>query len=413
MINFIRKSFIGKHWRGEYSLPVSYWLISLLTNITIGVMVAFIVSHLETQKEFNPYILAFGNLLILLILLLVTLWHFIGTWRSASFYSLNPKNEKSYWGGIAKLIIIFGVINSISNFIPFSNTVVALMEIAFSNDASLPDYKLTITEQGTELKIEGGLKYGIVKQVENILIAAPSIKNVNLESLGGRIGIGEDLFELISRYNLNTVTNDLCASACTIAFAGGKERWLGFGAKLGFHAGKFETLTEDEMRDQKLDINNKISKKNGTSKSFLIKGDMVPNNDMWYPTIEELLNEKYLTSITSQAASSLRIIEENLSKTAKELKKDLPNKLNDEVTLTDIQISGYKFIYIYDISSELQKRVLDPIYRENLTNEIKLNVCKNESLINSIKSGVVFGYDYYNRYSKIQTHYFEINNCDL
>ena len=127
MIKFFQNSFIGKHWRGDYSLPFSYWLISFCTNITIIFTSAIIVGYLEAQPYFNPYILAFSNLLLLTSLVFINVWHFFGTWRSATFYSLKAENIKSYWGGIAKAMLIFGAIKSVGWIIPYCNSVVVFL----------------------------------------------------------------------------------------------------------------------------------------------------------------------------------------------------------------------------------------------------------------------------------------------
>jgi hypothetical protein len=408
-----KNNFIAKHWRGDYSLPFSYWVISFCTNITTSAVSALVVSYLQAQQSFNPFVLAFGNLLLLLILMGITIWHFFGTWRSATFYSLKPENQKRYWGGIAKAILILGAIKSAGFIIPYCNSVIVLMEIAFGNDPNIPDYKITITESGTELKIEGGIKYGLIRDVETLLKSTPDVRTVNLESVGGRIGVGDDLYELIVRYKLNTVTNDLCVSACAIAFAGGRERWLGIGARIGFHAGKFETMSESETREQKLPINNKISFKNGTSKAFLNKGDTTPNKDMRYPTRDELFSEKYITSIAPKAHSSIRLIEKRLDEVALTVKKTIPNKLNDNITLSDVKVDKTKFVYFYDITQNLHEWFK---LSKNQADQIKLvttSVCKSDSMQNDIRLGIIYAYHYRDTKSQAQSFYFEVGHCPV
>lgn len=413
MSDLAGNNFIAKHWRGDYSLPFSYWVISLCTNITTSAVSALVVSYLQAQQSFNPFVLAFGNLLLLFMLLVVMIWHFFGTWRSATFYSLKPEKQKSYWGGIAKVLLVLGAIKSAGFMIPYCNTVIVLMTIAFGNDPSIPDYKITITELGTELKIEGGMKYGLIRDVETLLKSAPDVKTVNLESVGGRIGVGDDLYELIVRYQLNTVTNDLCVSACTIAFAGGKERWMGIGARLGFHASKFETLSESETREQKNPMNNKIALKNGTSKAFLNKGDTTPNKDMWYPTRDELFSEKYITSIAPKAHSSIRLIEKRLNEVALAVKQTIPNQLNDNITLSDVKVQQTKFVYFYDVTQNLHEWFKIP---KNQADQIKLvtaNVCKNDTMKNDIRFGIVYAYFYRDAKSQAQSFYFEVSSCPV
>jgi len=413
MYNFIKYSFIGKHWRGDYSLPFSYWLISLFTNITVIITSVLIVGYIEAQPSFNPYILALCNLLLFSTLLSLTLWHLVGTWRSATFYSLKPENKKSYWGGITKFFLAFSALKSAIVIFTYGSTVIVLMQIAFGNDANIPNYRITITEAGTELKIEGGLKYGIVKDVETLLKSAPDVKTVNLESVGGRIGVAEDLYELLIRNNLNTVTNDFCLSACTIVFAAGNERWLGVGARLGFHAAKFETMNENETRWQKININNKIAAKNGTSKNFLNKGDNTPNKDIWYPTRSELFAEKYLTSFAPKANSSISLIEQNLNQTAQEIKKTTPIKLNDNITLTDVKVYKTKLVYFYDITDKLNEVFKIKSIQSDQIKEVTSSVCNIDSMKNDMMLGITYGYYYKESTSQMKSLYFEVKNCNL
>ena len=84
-----------------------------------------------------------------------------------------------------------------------------------------------IVQSGKELKISGGIKYGLTAEASKLLSSAPEIKIIDFESSGGRISEATKLYELIVSHNLNTVANAVCLSACTIAFAGGTERWVG------------------------------------------------------------------------------------------------------------------------------------------------------------------------------------------
>ncbi|WP_206151872.1 hypothetical protein, partial [Staphylococcus aureus] len=67
-----------------------------------------------------------------------------------------------------------------------------------------------------------------------VLRASRQIRVVHLTSVGGRIGEGEKLYQLIKDNGLIAYVSGRCMSACTVAFAGGRERVLLKGATLGF-----------------------------------------------------------------------------------------------------------------------------------------------------------------------------------
>lgn len=86
-----------------------------------------------------------------------------------------------------------------------------------------------------------------------------------------------------------------CLSACTLAFAGGKQRILKKGAELGFHRGAFGG--EDQVDDHQGGIERRIFLEAGFSRSFIDKALSTPNKEMWTPTASELLTHGVITSV--------------------------------------------------------------------------------------------------------------------
>src|SRR5207237_7021568 len=107
--------------------------------------------------------------------------------------------------------------------------------MAFLGDPSIPSYAIRALNNGTEAEISGGIKYGLARDFEKLLDTYSGIRVVHLDSLGGRIGEGKRLNALIRARNLDTYVETKCMSACTLAFAAGKQRVLRRGAVLGFH----------------------------------------------------------------------------------------------------------------------------------------------------------------------------------
>lgn len=82
----------------------------------------------------------------------------------------------------------------------------------------------------------GEIYYGSVEALRQVLDAYPGIQLIGLNSSGGNINVGRELFFLIRERDLSTFAWQKCASACTLAFMGGQERLLGAGSAIGFHA---------------------------------------------------------------------------------------------------------------------------------------------------------------------------------
>jgi hypothetical protein len=103
MMNFIRK-----HWRGEYSLPRSYWLHGSLLGLLIGMGAAFLAA-MSTDSEGTSYFvpLAVACFVYLNFLLAYGVWSTGGIWRSAT-------RRGGFWGGAAKVMLVIGWLGAIS-----------------------------------------------------------------------------------------------------------------------------------------------------------------------------------------------------------------------------------------------------------------------------------------------------------
>ena len=265
-----KRFFPIRHWRGDLSLPVSFWLIAVLANWLINLVLLASDQYFASMSHFYPFGIWIGFLVLNASIVAITVWTLCGLWRSANNYQKKHNfNRKFLYGSWAKVAVCGGILQ----FLPLiayniGPQFIELTAIAFRNDPRIPQYKLTIEQNGTEIKIKGGLKYGLIKDLNSLLAANQAVKTINLESNGGRAGIADDLFTIIENRRLNTVVNNYCYSACALAFAGGTNRWLGYKARLGFHSGSFPGISQKKMAASLDGLHQRISRKNGTSKIF-------------------------------------------------------------------------------------------------------------------------------------------------
>jgi hypothetical protein len=277
-------NFFLRFWRGEYSLPISYWVVSFLGNVIVITVIGVMAAAFQVA-DFNPYLWA-GY--IVLLWLLVAGWgviHLVGVWRSATRYQQEKRsqNKSPVWGILAQIALIIGAINLVSQVV--KDGVPQLREIggvAFENDPSVPDYAIRVMRNGTELEIAGGFKYGLADDVAKLMRDSPQVKVVHLNSVGGRLGEAKTLARLIRTKGLTTYTSSRCVSACTIAFGAGRERWIKAGGdRLGFHRGSFAGQeVSDAMRMALLE--------EGYERAFVDLAVSYPSDKMWYPSVSEL-----------------------------------------------------------------------------------------------------------------------------
>ena len=294
------QNFFAKNWRGEYPLWVSYWVIGILCNIAAVAVPILIGVLLPKNAGSSPIgILAFYSL-TWLTLVAISIWQLVSIWRSAQvrIVARAALGKRAPWAGLAKIAVVIGFVQLfgliVRTAVPQLSEVTS---IAFMDDPDIPPYAIRVMNGGAEAEITGGIKFGLSNDFEKILNASTEVHVVHLDSIGGRIGEGEKLNALIRNKNLDTYVDDKCLSACTLAFAGGRQRILKRGATLGFHRGAFGG--EDQVDDHTSGIERTIYGNAGFSSAFIDRALATKNREMWKPTEQELLASGVITRVSS------------------------------------------------------------------------------------------------------------------
>src|SRR4051812_16324179 len=110
-------SYFIRHWDGQLSLPISYWLNSVLGSIAIvfvWVMVRVLVQPTEslviwTSLFFSAWIFT----------IIVVVWQLVGVWRSAGNYKIY--GGSGFWAGAARFMVCLGFLNMASTL--FNNAI--------------------------------------------------------------------------------------------------------------------------------------------------------------------------------------------------------------------------------------------------------------------------------------------------
>ncbi|MCP4619020.1 MAG: DUF4339 domain-containing protein [Bradyrhizobium sp.] len=292
-----RQNFIARHWRGEYPLWVSYWVVGLFSNMAALLAIVLLSQFMVTQVAYVPFALWLFFVTIWSGLVELAIWQGVGIWRSASrrHLELRAAGKRAFWPGMAKVAVCLGALQLGGVLVKAAlPQIVEATRMAFLGDPSIPSYTVRAIN-GTEAEIAGGIKYGVTTDLEKLLNAQPGVRVVHLDSVGGRIGEGKKLNALIRERQLDTYVETKCMSACTLVFAGGRERILGKGAALGFHRGAFPGGQSDDVGSS---VERQIYAAAGFSKAFIDRALATPNADMWKPTAAELLSYKVVTRLS-------------------------------------------------------------------------------------------------------------------
>jgi len=159
-----------------------------------------------------------------------------------------------------------------------------------TRDAAPPTkYALSVVDGGALIHLRGELEVGVTRAVAALLDANPQARGIILDSGGGQIYEGRGLARVIRERALATYTLRECASACATAFLAGRQRILGRAAKLGFHQYQSHTVIPAFDIDEEQDKDRKLFEAKGIAAEFLDKIFAARPDEMWWPTVEELI----------------------------------------------------------------------------------------------------------------------------
>ena len=293
-------NFIARNWRGEYSLPVSFWVFGLIGNFVVALILVGVTAVYDAKIGFQPVYVFTLILSIWLLSIGISVWQSVGVWRSARRYveRKSLKLQRAPWAVVAKLTVALAILQLAAAVV--KSAIPQLTEasrMAFLDDPDIPEYFMRVMRNGTEAEISGGIKYGLTENFRKILGASRQIRVVHLNSVGGRIGEAEELYNLVREARLTTYVSAKCLSACTLVFSGGAERVLLHGAVLGFHRGKF--AGEDQKDSPELEGQRRIFTEAGYDASFIAHALATPSSNMWTPSEAELLQSGVVTKVSN------------------------------------------------------------------------------------------------------------------
>ncbi|MEN3950245.1 hypothetical protein [Iodidimonas sp. SYSU 1G8] len=229
-------------------------------------------------------------------ILAVATWQIVGVWRSAGHHV--SRGGQKFWAIVARLMVLVGLVQ-VGNVV-VTNMLPQLAESfrILTGDTKLGNFHIRLLNNGTELEFAGSIKFGATEQLRQAMDGNP-VKVIHLNSNGGRIAEAVRMRDFIRSKKLVTITTSRCLSACTIAFLGGRERYVpSTGQRLGFHQGKFPGVDQQDMRfTMQSVIDDAVA--HGVDRAFMEEGYATAHSSMWYPTTEEAIAAGYVTGASS------------------------------------------------------------------------------------------------------------------
>lgn len=287
--------FIQKHWRGEYSLGVAYWRIGVGLTLCLSLLMWAIDKLIPVSATSSQL---YGVLLVILYLFtaIFTVWQLVGIWRSAKYHTSNGGRQG--WATAAQIMVVVAALRAVFDFNQFGFPLVQEGLGLMTTGENLGGFELRVLNQGTELEYIGHIPFGATATVNDMLQRFPEIRVIHLNSPGGRILEGVQLYDLIQEYQLDTYTPSECSSACTIAFMGGRNRYLNKRGILGFHSASLQQIDGQQVTALN-DEFKRIFRQHGVSESFIRQAVRVSGASIWYPGQLELVEARVVTELVA------------------------------------------------------------------------------------------------------------------
>lgn len=106
-----RGSYFARHWRGELSLPVSYWVNGvLLWGFFYDLVITVVATVALTFTASKPAVAWTIAVAYVALQLVVYIWALVGTWRSAGNYK-----GPAVWKVLARVAMVLGVLITVAN----------------------------------------------------------------------------------------------------------------------------------------------------------------------------------------------------------------------------------------------------------------------------------------------------------
>lgn len=152
-----------------------------------------------------------------------------------------------------------------------------------------------VSADGTAISVRGEIVTGMATRFAAVAKARPDLRNVRLMSTGGVLNEGMGIAaEIVSR-GLSTEVVALCASACTMAFVGGRERVVREGDVVVFHGTYLDVFgfsVDTAAPDKKV-----LFAGAGVSPWFIEQAVRDGHGNEWMPTAREMLEGGYATFV--------------------------------------------------------------------------------------------------------------------
>ena len=279
-------NYFARHWRGELSLPRSYWVNNILVATPLALALTGLMSWIGAKGD-SLQISAITVLLGMPLLLGLDVWCLVGAWRAAANYLRDQGS--ALWGWLARITLVLGALQLLASVLfGLLPNLGEFWQMARGIDP-LGQARFSLSADGRSLRVDGVIGMGDGQRLRALLASEPArgLKRVELASPGGRVREAEHMAAAMKQHGHAARAVGTCASACTLVFLAGNPRQLAPEGQLGFHRASTGTYNPvfDELANQQLA---KTYRELGLPQSMIDKTLDTPSRSMWFVPRTEL-----------------------------------------------------------------------------------------------------------------------------
>lgn len=164
-------NYIRRHWRGELSLAVSFWVNVFLLNVFIRTLETWLTQSPPIE---HPQTAARVTLIyVIAALAIVYPWQVLGLWRACLRHI--AQTGITTWGRMAQILTVIGILGTLINVKIYWPIYQEIYQIGFGKDA-FGKYIVELKKHGSIVHLQGGLGFGVSKDVAGLLAKHPTIK---------------------------------------------------------------------------------------------------------------------------------------------------------------------------------------------------------------------------------------------
>jgi hypothetical protein len=280
---------IVRHWRGGYSLGVSYWLSGLPRMVLIIVLSALIRARPVVVHQLDV------SLTVLLECVLLTyVWLGVGIWRSASRHI--KETGRRFWARFAQVLVVIGAASTLATFTSNIGTLTQELVLYRKLD-HMPKLSVTTGLQGRGLYVDGTLVRGSGDVIAAAIEKNPNLQFVQISGPGGLLDEARIAGKAVKNHHLATFVTSECDSACTLIYMSGSQRVLYRTASLGFHSPVMAPLTVANLYAYAARMRTELIQL-GATPNFAALASSIDSQTIWRPDTGTLLANHVVTRLT-------------------------------------------------------------------------------------------------------------------